>query len=241
VESILKGDFPDDNLEPDQQVSLINVIAAELSRLDPYGQGEQIMDEVNNFALWLGGQPKDLQVYAWQLIRRVKGIDVLANDKTAVRLRPLEDKIFQGEPYEADTYQDITHFAWPKQFLDGSTFEERLEVLAEDFESDESPADLLLSGVSVPEDLDFNQRFQLAQDCIQDIVSQYQRYGKATIITDERIDRFFGWLLTIEDDIALFSIRSLLSISRGKVTCNLKNLKNWHEVCDRWSDIIPKV
>lgn len=238
VDSIFRGEFALGPLTLDQMVDICNVA---VNKLTTEPESEILTgEEIENFSLWLGGINKDIQVYAWQLIRRVKEFGIVATDKMDIRICPLEDFIFSGEPYEASDFRSIRHFAWPKIFADGSTFEERFQELAKEYSSAPSPADMLLSGTEYPEDLDFNQRFQLANDCVDELVHLYDKYGKSNILLESKIERFFGWLLTIEDDIALFSILNLIGKSRGKVQFDSKNAKRWDDILERWSGIISK-
>lgn len=225
TKKILRGKFPKQHPSLDEQVRIANRAGDILLERNGAHDPEAVCDDIDNFALWLGGINPDVQVYAWQLIRRHHQIEIMANDKTHVRLEPLEEKIFLGEPYVAQTFNDIEHFAWPKQWLGESTFEERLATLAEEYERPESPSDMLLSGMGVPDDLDYDQRFQLAQDCIEDITAAYKKYGKANVLINERTDRFLGWLLTIEPELMIAAMRSLLI--RSEITLDAKAMPNY--------------
>jgi len=245
VESILKGEFPDNDLTVDQQVALVNQAAHDLVALGGVDDPEAIMEQVNNLALWLGGLHADIQVYAWQLIRRVKHIGVLADDKTAVRLRPLEEKIFQDTPYEAESFEDLNHYAWPKTFLDGSTFEDRLEAVFKQQLQDDPPEivspDMILNGIGHDTVLNFSDAYAQTSACCHTL-SESKDYkpekGKlANMRYHERMDNFLGWLANQEPEIAIFGLRTILVIFRLLV--DPSKLTNWEKFSD-YADLLPK-
>ena len=148
VEAICREEWPEGSMSPNELVAVVNDAADYFVELGAQNEAEDVSQYINSFALWLGGQDKNIQVYAWQLIRRVKGIDIEADDKTSVRLQPIEDKIFQGDAYTATDFEDITKFRWPKEFL--KSFKDRVSEmwneLHEDDEGEETTADLILTG-----------------------------------------------------------------------------------------------
>ena len=228
AELLLEGnEFPPSDLNLDDQVTLVNEAVRQTKMLANDLDG--INEAGNNLVTWLGGINKDVAVYGFQLMLRVKNVEFKFSDKSNERFKAIEEKYdFRDTGYEALNFNDLDHFAWPKVFSDDSTFEERLDALAEDYVPDDSPADMLLSGMKVPEGLDYNQRFQLAQDAVNDIAAMYAKYGKSNVLIEERFDRFLGWLLTIEDEILIFSIRNLMGNHR--VVINPNNVKNWGEL-----------
>lgn len=223
TDAILEGNFPEEALTLDEQVTVINEAAYVVGLTLPQSAARR--EEGRCFILWIAGLHPDLFLYGAQYLLKFKGVTFPFDDKTRVRLAAIEERFNKTQPYEAKNYSLVEHHAWPKEFLDESTFEERLDVLAEEYESDESPADMLLSGMAVPEDLDFNQRMQLAGDCVDSLAQMYHKYGKSNILLEERVDRFLGWLLTIEPEIAIFSLRDLLAVR--KITFDPTGMENW--------------
>ena len=225
TDAILEGEYPS-GLTLDEQVTVINEAAyvISLTRAESAARRE----EGRCFVIWIAGLHPDLFLYGAQYLMLFKGITFPFDDKTKVRMEVISDRFNQTTPYEAKNYNEVEHHAWPKEFLDESTFEDRLAALAEEYESEESPADMLLSGMGTPEDLDFNQRMQLAQDCVDGLGEMFRKYGKSNVLFEERVDRFFGWLLTVEPDILVYSVRALMAIQR--VNFNPSNIKNWDAI-----------
>lgn len=223
TDAILEGDFPEDTLTLDEQVKVINEAAYVISMTA--AQSAARREEGRCYVLWIAGLHPDLFLYGAQYLLKFKGLTFPFDDKTRVRLDSIEKRFNKTRPYEAKNYALVEHHAWPKEFLDESTFEDRLAALAEEYESEESPADMLLSGMGTPEDLDFNQRMQLAQDCVESLGEMYRKYGKSNVLIDERVDRFMGWLLTVEPDILIYSMRMMAAVQR--VIFDPKDMKNW--------------
>lgn len=188
---IIKGKWPETPLTNDQKIWIIN----HFPNLLVFTRGEPNTisgDQVTNIALWLGGLHRDIQVYAWQLIRRLGGFEIHADDKTAVRLRPIEEQIFQGEPYFANSHEDIVKFSWSREWLDGSDFEDRLDDLVDEFcfvELHEMVTpDMILSGIHRESINDVATVYTLVVGCVAEIgqISDFRR--------QEKIDRFSDWL-----------------------------------------------
>lgn len=226
VDNILRGEFPEGRIEINDQILVVNEAAHLVAKNRPGGDSQR--DEANSLILWLAGLHPDIFVYGAQLMIKHHGVHFTYDEKTAVRMDTIEDKFFRATPYKVSTYNEIEHFAWPQRFLDDSTFEERLANLAEEYEPEESPADMLLSGMAVPDDLDYDQRFQLAKDCIADIDAMHKRYGKTNILINERLDRFLGWLLTTDPELMIMAVRSLLIST--KIELNPKALTNMQAI-----------
>lgn len=237
VDNILRGEFPEGRIEINDQILVVNEAAHLVAKNRPGGDSQR--EEANSLILWLAGLHPDIFVYGAQLMIKHHGVHFTYDEKTAVRMDTIEDKFFRATPYKVSTYNEIEHFAWPQRFLDDSTFEERLANLAEEYEPEESPADMLLSGMAIPDDLDFTQRFALAVACVDDLRNTFNRYGKPTIVTDERFNRFLNWLLTIEDDIALYAVRLLMG--GGQFTFKAGSAEGYREFADRFGDIADKV
>lgn len=237
VDGILRGEFPEKLVVLDEQVKVVNEAAHLVAKNRPGGDSQR--DEANALILWLAGLNPDIFVYGAQLMIKHHGVHFSYDEKTIARMDTIEDKFLRSTPYRATTYSEIEHFAWPQKFLDDSTFEERLANLADEFEPEESPVDMLLSGMAVPEDLDFTQRFALAVACVDDLRTTFNRYGKPTIVTDERFNRFLNWLLTIEDDIALYAVRLLMG--GGQFTFKAGSAEGYREFADRFGEIADKV
>lgn len=206
---IVQGQWPEGVLSNDQQISIINFLPNVILTTreeDNVISGEQ----VTNIALWLGGLHRDIQVYAWQLIRRVCGVEVHADDKASVRLFPIEEKIFQGDPYTAASYDDIVKFNWPREWLDGSTFEDRLDVLVDEFcyvEIHEMVTpDMILTGIHQQPIDDIATCYALITGCIEEI-------GNLTIRRQEKIDRFLNWLSLQSPEMQVFGRKMVENLS----------------------------
>lgn len=222
AEAILWEEFPSDSLTLDETVEVANIAAAIISTRTSVMERKA---EGNAFILWLGGVHMDIFVYGAQLLIKYYQVNFRFDEKTLARMDVIGDQFYDAVGYSANSYEDIDKFNWPKVYLDDSTFEDRLDTLAEEYASDLSPADLLLSGMRKPKDLDFNQRMQLAQDCIASLEKLYVKYGKSTILFEEQLDRFLGWLSEIEPEIALYAIRWIVSGKR--LQFNVNNVKNF--------------
>ena len=215
VMRILAGDWPNKILTVDQQVAVVNEAADIMVANNGPNDPEAVMDNVNNFALWLGGQDNDVQVYAWQLIRRFHGIEVLATDKTHVRLEPLEEKIFAiGTPYRVETFETIYHYPWPRQFTD--TFEERLERLADEVaENDDTevtPVDLILGGRQAPELMDTDDAIRFIHDALEDLKALLAKYeGKTNVLYWERMNHYMLWLTEQDLEVSILGMRTALA------------------------------
>ena len=236
TDAILEGEYPS-GLTLDEQVTVINEAAyvISLTRAESAARRE----EGRCFVIWIAGLHPDLFLYGAQYLMTFKGITFPFDDKTKVRMEVIADRFNQTTPYEAKNYNEVEHHAWPKEFLDESSFEDRLEALAEEYESEESPADLLLSGMSVPDDLDFNQRMQLTQDAVVQMAETFKKYGsKSNIITDQQLDRFLGWVMGVEEELCVWSARSLFAIYR--IQANPANMNNWEEFSTRFKELIVR-
>jgi hypothetical protein len=230
---ILKGEFPKKLFSLDQQVKIVNAAGDKLA--ERMAEGKSIDERANNLFLWLGSLNKDVQLYACQYLFNVKKIEFDADEKTEARLAFMEPHFeYGGEGYSADTFQSIDHRPWPVEYLDGTTFEERLESLAEEQGIEQTPVDLLLTGMPLPE-MDTIQRFQLAQEAVANIVVLYEKYGKDNVLYLERLNRLFNWLMSIEDEIALYTFRWLLAGKR--ITFATSKIECWDEYAERFQDI----
>lgn len=211
AKNILKGKFPEKALSLNKQIQLINKIGSII--LDDFSTGEdysKIDRKVNNLALWLGGLHPDLQVYAFQLLLNYHQIEFDADDKTEARMARIEERIGIGTKlgYKEETYEDITHYPWPIEYLDGTTFEDRLEALAEEVRSEQAldtvTVDMILTGVHRAAVDDIAQAYALVVACV-DHIGQLSAARQA-----EQIQRFTGWLEFQIPDIKIFG-QSLVS------------------------------
>lgn len=210
AKDIIQGSWPNVPLTNDQKISIINYFPNLLifTRGEPNTlSGEQ----VTNLALWLGGLHRDIQVYAWQLIRRLGGIEIYADDKTSVRLWPIEEQIFQGEPYFANSYEDIVKFNWPREWLDGSTFEDRLDDLVDEFcwveLHDTVTPDVVLTGIHQEPIDDIATCYALISGCIEEI-NKFTDFRR-----QEKIDRFLNWLTFQPAEMETFGRKMLERLS----------------------------
>jgi len=226
AEAVLEEEFPSDSLTLDETVEVVNIAAC---MIQSHTSVMARKAAGNAFILWLGGVNPDIFVYGAQLLIKRHGVNFRFDEKSHARMERIEDKFLEVQGYDADNFHDIVHYAWPQEWADDSTFEERLDELAEDFASDESPADMLLTGMHVPEDLDYNQRFQLVDDCVKSLSDYYSSNGE-NILFRERLDRFFGWMLTIEIELASYGLRCLLA--REQVQFDMDKVPNWDEFCE---------
>lgn len=211
AKNILKGKFPSRVLTLDEQIAVINKIGAKLFERFSTGESEDKIDtKVNNLALWLGGLHPDIQVYAFQLLLNYYQIEFDANDKTEARMARLEERIGIGTKpgIKEYSYERINHYAWPVEFLDGTTFEDRLEDLAKEVREEQDldivTVDMVLTGVHTSTVEDIAQAYALVVACIDHIDQPF------AVRQAEQIQRFSSWLEFQVPDIKLFG-QSLVS------------------------------
>ena len=216
AKAIFAGEWPEGTMTAKAELRVINFAGEWLENHGAIKDPELHMDKINNFALWLGGLHRDVQVYAWQLIRRYHGIEVYADDKTSVRLQPLEEKIFQGQAYHTKHVEKITKHHWPRVWADGSTFEERVDALVDEIEdaTDNSAvtADRILSGLCRgPVDM-VDLAWCLIDDCL--VILRGMPGSKSNQIADplycERLNHYIEWLTEQSPEIAIMGMRMAL-------------------------------
>lgn len=212
--NILKGKFPNKTLSLDDQIAIVNKIGKKLFNNFAEGISDDKIDaKCNNFALWLGGLHPDIQVYAFQLLLNYYQIDFFADDKTEARMARLEDRIKSGEceGFLEVTYQDINHYAWTVEFLDGTTFEDRLELLADEVREKQAldivTVDMVLTGIHQSRIEDISQCYAVVVDCVEHIKQPF------AVRRHEQIQRFNDWLEYQIPDIKVFGQLMVSDIS----------------------------
>jgi hypothetical protein len=230
AQQILDGKWPEETFHPDFQMELIHQASIIFYDLDGKRNPEAIKDGINNLALWIGGLHLDMQVYAWQYLRRYCGFEVLADDKTTVRLAHLEERIFSGKAgYTVHFAKDITAYHWPTVYLDGTTYEEHVEALIEeldlDLDSGQLTGDLVLSGQARGPADTFEENCRVIKEVCEGLKATLEKYGKPNIIFYEQGDRFITWLGTLDIELAVMGIRAALAIYR--LPFNVKEMKNF--------------
>jgi hypothetical protein len=238
VDQIFEGKWPEGSIEPQVQLEIINEAADKITIASR--NGEEYSNWANNFALWLGGIHPNFQVYAWQLIRRRYDVEILADDKTTVRLAPLEEKVFQGKSYKALNYKNITKYHWPKVFLDGSTQEERLEALLEeidtDLDSEQLTGDLVLSGQARGPAETFEENVRVVGEAATALKALIEKYGKPNILFWEQMNRLITWTMTLQPELAILAMRSVIMTHR--LPLKGKDCPAWIEFVDMYGDLI---
>jgi len=235
AEAVLEEEFPSDSLTLDETVEVVNIAAC---MIQSHTSVMARKAAGNAFILWLGGVNPDIFVYGAQLLIKRHGVNFRFDEKSHARMERIEDKFLEVQGYDADNFRDIVHYAWPQEWANESTFDERLDELADEYASEESPADMLLTGMHFPTDLDFDQRLQLAQDCVEALNALYLKFGpgKRNIILSENLDRFLGWCLSIEPDIVIFTVSKLMKVH--KVMFDPKAMKNWEEFKSQYGPLV---
>lgn len=232
--SILNGKWPTTPIELDQQVEIVNAVADRIA--EAAGNGDDINQKVENFAVWLGGAHNDIQVYAWQRLFGQITIDEMT-EKTLVRYEQVQDKMLHSKWYVASSYSTIDHFPWPKVYLDGSTFEERLEEAAAELREDMdlTPPDMILSGQTQPIPATLDEAYATVTACLHNLNEIYSKYGKQTVIYDEQVENFLKWLIMQQVEIAVLGVRTLVSIYQLPLP---KASESYDELSNKLADLI---
>jgi hypothetical protein len=244
---ILKGVFPAEPLTLDQQVKIVNAAGDKLAKR--VNEGKPIDERANNLFLWLGGLNKDIQLYACQYIFNVKKLEIDADEKTEARLTFMEPHFeYGGAGYTADTFQAIDHRPWPVEHLDGTTFEDRLEVLFKEQLRENPPeivsADMILNGIGHDIEISINDVHAQITLCTY-VLSERKDDNKAAKTSvayvgfHEQVDNYLGWLLRQEPEMAIIGLRLLIAIFR--IEFDHKLTKNWDEVSERYGDLIKGI
>lgn len=213
TKQILKGNFPEGQLTLDQQVKIVNRAGVLLK------ESEDKLDErANNLFIWLGGVNKDIQLYACKHIFNYCGISFDADEKVEARLAFLEP-FFEYDPeagYIADTFQSIDHRPWPVEYLDGTTFEDRLEELAKEVQKEQDlgivTVDMVLTGTAPTDEQPIDVGYALVTACLYDLKER-----EPGVVYYERFDRFINWLMTQSPELGVLAMRMALTVYRLKV------------------------
>jgi hypothetical protein len=210
--------IPED-LTEDQQVLLINEAAQQAS--DRTQQGEDMDDEVENLVIWLGGLRKDLLLYGLQQIHVYHKVNYTASDEVLQRVNAVADQLNRiTTGYIASTASTVDRHNWPREFLDGSTFADRLMDLEPGDFAEEAglqsqlaqlpTADQIIMGTNgeYTGPMDVSIQYALVTALCYEISDNYQKLGgKANTVTDEQLIRTFTWgrrHLDIETNYLLF-------------------------------------
>lgn len=218
--------LPED-LTEDQQVLLINEAAQQAS--DRTQQGEDMDDEVENLVIWLGGLRQDIRLYGFQLIHVFHNINYTASDEVIQRLESVRDplnRITTG--YMASRVEDLDRHHWPRDFLDGSTFQDRLMALDMDDQETDLGLQDQLSRLPTPDEiitgvagefhgeLDMSLQYATMVALVYDLRDKYVVLGgKANTVTDGQLIRVFDWAarhMNVELNVLL--TKSILAIYR---------------------------
>ena len=106
----------------------------------------------------------------------------------------LEERIGIGTKlgYKEETFELIAHYPWPIEFLDGTTFEERLDALANEVREEQAldivTVDMVLTGVHRARIEDISQCYAVVVGCVEHIKQT------SDIRRQEQIQRFNDWL-----------------------------------------------
>lgn len=241
AKKILKGKFPEKTLTLDEQVLLINKIGDRLFEDFTTGLDEAKIDaKVNNFALWLGGLHPDLQVYAFQLLLNFHQIEFDADEKTEARMARLEERISIGTKpgLKEYSYDRIHHYPWPVEFLDGTTFEDRLEALAEELEEpveDRVTVDMILSGTAPQRQLEIPEAYALTVASCHALKDTQESFGLKPIFY-ERFDNFAGWLQGQGAEITVMGLR--MAIQAHKLPGDTAQMPQFVKALDNFKDVL---
>lgn len=241
---ILKGKFPTEELTLDQQVQIVNAAGDKLA--ERLAEGKPIDERANNLFLWLGGLNKDVQLYACQYLFNVKKLEIDADDKTEARLAYMEPHFeYGGHGYIAVDFQTIDHRPWPVEYLDGTTYEDRLTDLWKDqmaeVITDLPTTDMILSGVAKKPIEDVTWAFTAATAvayALNDIKDDNKKPKDSVAYQafHEKVDNALGWLLQQQVEVVIMGARILLVIFRVQFDPLL--VKNWAEFSDQYQDLI---
>lgn len=208
AKKIFKGNFSNLNPSMGSQVMLINRMGDLLKAAQE--NGEDINERANNVFLWVGGLHKDIQLYTCNYFFNYCGIEFDADEKTEARLKFLEPffKYDRSTGYISHSFHAIDHRPWAVEYLDGTTFEDRLgnlaEQVAQEADIDTVTVDMVLTGVHKSCIEDIAQAYALVVDCIDHL------NNPSVVRRGEAIQRFEGWLEYQIPDIKIFG-QSLVS------------------------------
>lgn len=216
VEQICMEKWDSAPVAPQEQLEVINAAADKFIADGGVEDAEEVMDDINSFALWIGGLDLNLQVYAWQLIRRHSKIAIYADSKTHERMSRLEEKVFLHTPYRVINVDNVAKFNWPKVFLDGSTFEERMEAVLEDIDTDldseELTGDIVLSGRATGPAEHFEENARVLNEAYTELKRFLEKYDKPNILYHEKVNNLLTWLMSCQIEVAIMALRSILCI-----------------------------
>lgn len=236
TKQILKGKFPRKPLTLDQQVETVNNASGHILEAFTSGDQEKVDRQVNNYALWLGGLHPDIQVYAFQILLKGYKICFDADDKTEARMARLEERIEASTGYVQYTYDKINHYPWPVEFLDGTTFEDRLESLAEEVKPENiGTADMILNGIEMPS-LEDSQVFGLLHEISDALKALYDKGQSQRMIFQEKVDNALGWVLTQPPEYGVYFGRLLLS--KERVVIGVEGTKNVEPFISQYEALI---
>lgn len=222
----------------DDEVNLINKCGRRIFNL--HCEDEDISDACNNLILWTGGLHKDLLLYSTQLLLCFHKLSWDWDDKCEARIKTVDDFLeYNGDGYIADLYQDVDKQKWPIVHLDGTTFEDRLEELAEEVAPEKVYSDMLLTGTIDTVTLDFDQKMKLVVDCCYSLNETYIKYGEKSILLNERMNRFIGWLMEIEPEFAVCGMKVILAIHRIKF--DYSQTPNWGPFIEKHHGILTTI
>jgi hypothetical protein len=245
TKQILKGKFPAEPLTLDQQVEIVNKASGHILEAFLGGDQDKVDRQVNNFALWLGGLHPDIQVYAFQVLLKGYKIGFDADDKTEARMARLEERIEASTGYIQYSYDQINHYPWPVEYLDGTTFEDRLEDLAKEVREEQDlkivTVDTILSGVSTDKIEDISMAYAVMTAVVHALVEGKTGYDQPTNSLEyqqfhERINNSLGWLFCQEPEITIVGLRTLMSLER--MVFNPKLVSNWDKLSEEIIDLI---
>lgn len=209
AQSLLEnGEMPSRDLTKDDQVMVCN--SAVLILRDEKAEDDDTQEADDHFVVWLGGLDRDIMVYGLQLATKKYELELLLSDKSQVRVDAVADQLAQARPMLTNSYKTIWHFPWPTVFLDGSTFEDRLERLADEIDEveiqDQVTADMILSGVSKPYDLEADQLFKLINDC-SEVLSELSQRDQYSIVYAEKLERYLQWIIDLPTEFSILGFR----------------------------------
>lgn len=239
TKQILKGKFPEKALTLDQQVETVNKANNHIHEAFLADDQEKVDRQVNNYALWLGGLHPDIQVYAFQVLLKGYKIGFDADDKTEARMARLEERIEASTGYIQYTYDTINHYPWPVEFLDGTTFEDRLEGLANEVREEQDletvTVDMILQGTAPREQVTIDVAYALCNACAYNLREQADK--AADFMFYDRFNRYMGWLLCQQPEIAIMAMRSALTIYKLPVR-DRKALPNLQKFVEQYDSLV---
>ena len=241
---ILKGKFPTEELTLDQQVRIVNAAGDKLA--ERLAEGKPIDERANNLFLWLGGLNKDVQLYACQYLFNVKKLEIDADEKTEARLAYMEPHFeYGGHGYVADTFQTIDHRPWPVEYLDGTTYEERLTALWKENVEEIAPllptTDTILNGADKKHIEDVSIAYAATSAvcyALREIKDDFKQPKNSVAYQafHEKVDNTFGWLLAQHPEVTIMGVRTLLVLFMIKF--DYKLITNWEEFAGLYKDLV---